>query len=94
MPMRNRPGNPMRKTGCSPRWKLLALTQTEQTQPSMVDTLFANKKSLRALSYEKQAQTLNSPAYIHLINATKEPDEEERIDLLALGWLGAGLFPN
>ena len=84
----------MRKTGCSPRWKLLALTQTEQTEPSIVDTLFAEKESLRALSYEKQAQTLNSPAYIRLINAIKELDEEECIDLLAHGWLGAGLFPN
>lgn len=84
----------MRKTWCSPRWKLLALTQTEQTQPSMVDTLFAKKKSLRALFYVKQAKYLNSPAYIRLINAIKELDEGECIDLLALGWLGAGPFPN
>ena len=46
------------------------------------------------MSYEKQAQTLNSPAYIRLINAIKELDEEECIDLLAHGWLGAGPFPN
>ena len=60
----------------------------------MVDTLFAKNESLRDLSYGKQAQTLNSLACIRLINAIKELDEEERIDLLALGWLGAGLFPN
>ena len=84
----------MRKTWCSPRWELLVLTQTEQTEPSIVDTLFAEKESLRALSYGKQAQTLNSPAYIRLIKAIKEFDEEECIDLLALGWLEAGLFPN
>ena len=84
----------MRKTWCSPHWKLLALTPTEQTQPSIIDTLFAEKESLRDLSYGKQAQYLNSLACIRLINAIKELDEEERIDLLALGWLGAGRFPS
>lgn len=66
----------------------------EKTEQFVVDSLFAEKEGLRILSSKDQEQYLNSPAYIRLISLIKELDEEERIDLLALGWLGAGLFPS
>ena len=37
---------------------------------------------------------LNSPSYRHIVDSIRKLNIEEHIDLLALGWLGAGLFPD
>ncbi len=37
---------------------------------------------------------LDSPSYRHLVGLVRELNADECIDLDALGWLGAGLFPD
>lgn len=65
-----------------------------ETERHVLDTLFAGKEGLHITTDKDREFYLNSPAYKRLIDAVQELDEEEHIDLLALGWLGAGLFPN
>lgn len=65
-----------------------------ETERHVLDTLFAGREGLRITTDKDRELYLNSPAYKRLIDAVQELDEEEYIDLLALGWLGAGLYPN
>lgn len=46
------------------------------------------------MSSEDQDRFLKSPSYRRLVALVSELNDEERIDLLALGWFGAGLFPS
>ena len=64
------------------------------TESHVLDTLFADKEGPHIITDKERDRFLNSPSYKRLINAIKELDEEEHIDLLALGWLGSGLFPD
>ncbi|MCY3822976.1 MAG: type II toxin-antitoxin system VapC family toxin [Nitrospinae bacterium] len=65
-----------------------------ETERSVLDKLFAGREGLRITTDEDRELYLNSPACKRLIDAVQELEEEEFIDLLALGWLGAGLFPD
>ena len=65
-----------------------------ETERHVLDTLFAGREGLRITTDKDRDLFLNSPSYKRLINAVQELDDEEHIDLLALGWLGAGLFPD
>ena len=51
-------------------------------------------KGLLILTPEDQALYLNTPAYRRLLSLVSRLSEEERIDLLALGWFGAKLFKD
>ena len=65
-----------------------------RTERHVLETSFAGREGLRITTEKDRELYLNSPAYKRLIDAVEELDEEEHIDLLALGWLGAGLYPN
>ena len=64
------------------------------TESHVLDTLFAGRDRPHIFTQDDRELFLTSPSYQLLINAIEELDEEEQIDLLALGWLGAGLFPD
>ena len=65
-----------------------------ETERHVLDTLFAGREGLHITTDKDRELYLNSPAYKRLIDAVQELEEEEYIDLLALGWLGAGRFPD
>ena len=65
-----------------------------ETERSVLDALFGETDTPRILSAEDQELFLNSPSYRHLLDLIRELDMEERIDLLALGLLGSGKFPD
>ena len=75
--------------------ELIAVHKTfEESEQSVIDALFSAKQGPRILSSEDQERFLNSPSYTRLVESVDKLSVEERIDLLALGWLGAGLFPD
>ncbi len=47
-----------------------------------------------ALELDDLDPAAESPPYRRLVGSLVGLNNEERIDLLALGWFGAGLFPN
>ena len=47
-----------------------------------------------SLTREDRALFLDSPANLRLVGLVGDLSDEERIDLLAIGWLGAGRFPS
>ena len=61
------------------------------TEQSVVDAI---PKSGKILTSENSAPFLNSPANLRLLGLVGDLSDEERIDLLAIGWLGAGHFPS
>ena len=65
-----------------------------KTERNVLDKLFAGTEGLRITTDKDREFFLNSPSYKRLINLIKELDDKERVDLLALGWFGAGRFPN
>ena len=65
-----------------------------ETERHVLDTLFAGREGLRITTDKDRELYLNSPAYKGLIDAVQELDEEEYIDLLALGWLGDRRFSD
>ena len=66
----------------------------EKTEQSVLGALTRQRPGLRILTVEDQDLFLNSPPYRRLVDSVRKLNVEERIDLLALGWLGAGLFPD
>ena len=66
----------------------------EKTEQFVLGALTRQRPGLRILSVEDQNLFLNSPSYRHLVDSIRKLNIEEHIDLLALGWLGAGLFPD
>ena len=66
----------------------------EKTERFVLDALFGETEGPRILSAENQGLFLNSPSFRRLVDLILELSTDERIDLLALGWLGAGLFPD
>lgn len=66
----------------------------ENTEQSVLDALTRETPGLCVLSVEDQELFLNSPSYRHLVDSIRKLNIEEHIDLLALGWLGTGLFPD
>ena len=66
----------------------------ERAEQSVLDALTRETPGLRKLSVENEELFLNSPSYRHLVDSIRKLNIEERIDLLALGWIGAGLFPD
>ena len=65
------------------------------TEKSVLEDYFAQHTGgLRVLPGEAMDLFLKSPPFRRLVKLVKELSDEERIDLLALGWFGAGLYPT
>lgn len=65
-----------------------------KTEQFVVDSLSMGTEEPSYLKLTDLGPAHESPSHRHLINSVIELNNEERIDLLALGWFGAGLFPN
>ena len=63
------------------------------TEQSVVDAL-PKSGNLKILTSENCAPFLDSPANLRLVGLVGDLSDEERIDLLAIGWLGAARFPS
>ena len=63
------------------------------TEQSVVDSI-PKSGNLKFLTHEDRAPFVDSPANLRLVGLIGDLSDEERIDLLALGWLGAGRFPS
>lgn len=61
-----------------------------ETDENVRSALYEGRTTLQVFSAEDTTRILDSPAGRRLENLFRELSEEERIDLLALGWLGQG----
>ena len=66
----------------------------EETEQSVLKELTSKMPGVRILTKENQKLVVDNPAYLRVINLIRSLNVEERIDLLAIGWLGAGRFPD
>ena len=62
----------------------------EETDEHVRSALYKGKIDLAVMSPEDQERVLDSPAGRRLAGIFRTLNEDERIDLLALGWLGQG----
>lgn len=65
-----------------------------KTKQFVLDNLSNESEGFHPVNTADLAPALRSPSLRHLLESLIGLNDEERIDLLALGWLGAGLFPN
>ena len=65
-----------------------------QTEQFVLDNLSNETEGFHFVNTADLAPALRSPSRRHLLESLVGLNDEERIDLLALGWFGAGLFPN
>ena len=65
-----------------------------ETKRSVIDGLFGESRKLRILSPQEQEIFLDSLPYRRLVDMVCKLSTEEFTALLALGWLGAGLYPD
>ena len=63
------------------------------TEQSVVDSI-PKSGNLKILTSQNCAPFLDSPANLRLVGLVGDLSDEERVDLLAIGWLGAGHFPS
>ena len=62
------------------------------TEKHVFNTFHAETKGLQIITDEMWELSEDSPAYRRLYRLVEELNDEERIDLLALGWLGDGHY--
>ena len=65
-----------------------------KTKQFVLDNLSSETEGFHFVNTADLAPALRSRSLRHLLESLVGLNDEERIDLLALGWLGAGLFPN
>ena len=65
-----------------------------KTKQFVLDSLSSETEELYFVKLADLRPALRSPSHRHLVESVIGLNNEERIDLLALGWFGAGLFPN
>ena len=65
-----------------------------ETERSVLDELFSGRNRPHIISDKDREPFLDSPSYRCLVDLIHELNDAERIDLNALGWLGAGRFPD
>lgn len=65
-----------------------------ETERSVLDRLHRGREGLKITTSEDQELFLNSPSWRRLVNLIRELNDEERVDLLALGWCGSGRIAN
>ena len=65
-----------------------------KTKQFVLDSLSSETEELNFVKLADLGPAFRSPSHRHLMESVIGLNNEERIDLLALGWFGAGLFPN
>ena len=65
-----------------------------ETEQSVLDRLHRGREGLKITTGEDRELFLNSPSCRRLVNLIRELNDEERVDLLALGWFGSGSIAN
>ena len=65
-----------------------------ETERSVLDAHFSGHEGLRIVDHDVRELFLNSPSYRRLVDSIRALSDEDRIDLNAIGWLGAGRFPD
>ncbi len=65
-----------------------------QTEQFVRSRLSRGTKGIQVVNFDDLDPAFESPSYRHLIELVVALNDEERIDLLALGWFGAALSPN
>ena len=65
-----------------------------KTEQFVLDSLSSETEGPHFVKLADLDPALSSPSYRRLVELVSGLDEEERINLLVLGWFGAGLFPN
>ena len=74
--------------------ELVAAHETYAATEQFVVDSIPKWGKLKILTREDRALFLDSPANLRLVGLVGDLSDEERIDLLAIGWLGAGRFPS
>ena len=67
-----------------------AYDRLHATQENVLSALYQGKPELKIIGQEEWSRILDSPAGKRLDRLFLELNDEERLDLLALGWLGQG----
>ena len=67
-----------------------AYDRLDATQENVLSALYRGRAGLKIIGQEEWSRILDSPAGKRLDRLFLELNDEERIDLLALGWLGQG----
>ena len=62
----------------------------DATEENVLSALYRGRAGLAIIGHEEWSRILDSPAGKRLERSFLQSNEEERIDLLALGWLGQG----
>lgn len=65
-----------------------------QTEHFVRSRLSRGTNGIQVVNFDDLDPAFESPSRRHLMESVTGLNDEEHIDLLALGWLGAGLFPN
>ncbi len=74
--------------------ELVAAYETYAATEQFVVDAIPKSGNLKILTDEDGGPFLDSPANLRLVGLVGDLSDEERIDLLAIGWLGAGHFPS
>lgn len=65
-----------------------------ETEQFVVDSLSRGTEEPHYIKLSDLGPAVESPSYRQLVKSVVGLNDEERIDLLALGWFGAGIFPD
>ena len=74
--------------------ELVAAYETYAATEQFVVDSIPKSGNLKILTPEDRAPFLDSPANLRLVGLVGDLSDEERVDLLAIGWFGAGRFPS
>lgn len=74
--------------------ELVAAYETHAATEQFVVDSIPKSGNLKILTPEDRAPFLDSPANLRLVGLVGDLSDEERVDLLAIGWFGAGRFPS
>ena len=66
----------------------------ERTERSALDAYFGDHQGMRIVTADTAKLFIDSPAYQRLLGVVAALDDQQRLDLVALGWLGASRFPD
>ena len=70
------------------------MTALRKRNKRFLMALFGGRKGPHIITDKDRSFFLDSPSYRRLVDSVRELDDEERLELNALGWLGAGRFPD
>ena len=75
-------------------YELVAAYETYAATEQFVVDSIPKSGNLKILTPEDRAPFPDSPANLRLVGLVGDLSDEERVDLLAIGWFGAGRFPS